>query len=214
MTATACDLLLIGLETEDLAATLRALDHRVFPIARIEAALAMIRARSFDLLFVAGPPADATMTAAIKAIRALDEVRAAMTPLLAWDRWGHEAETFRTAGADRVLSGPLNDAALADLLGLQDDAAPPSQAVLEHLRGSLSEALAELEQEDLPATRLADLGHRLKGSAATFALADLAEAARQAMQAALPGHDAQALLAALRRETALALEVINHRLNR
>jgi len=209
-----CDLLLIGQDTDTLAAALRALDHRVFPIARTEAALAMIRARGFDLLFVAGPPLDGTMVSVIRAIRALEDATAALAPLLAWDRHGDSTEAFKAAGADRVLSGPVNDAVLADLLGLEEGSAPPSATVMEHLRASLADCLAELEANGLAPSRLADLGHRLKGSAATFGLPDLAEAARQAMQAAMPGQDASSLLAALRRETALALEILRHRLDR
>ena len=87
-----CDLLLIGQDTDALADALRALDHRVFPIARAEAALAMIRARGFDLLFVAGPPVDATMVAIIQSIRALEDATAALAPLLAWDRFEDSAE--------------------------------------------------------------------------------------------------------------------------
>jgi len=209
-----CDLLLIGQDTDALADALRALDHRVFPIARAEAALAMIRARGFDLLFVAGPPVDATMVSMIRSIRALEDATAALAPLLAWDRFEESAEDFKAAGADRVLSGPVNDTVLADLLGLEEGSAPPSATVMEHLRASLADCLAELETDGLSPSRLADLGHRLKGSAATFGLPDLAEAARQAMQAARPGQDAPALLAALRRETALALETLRHRLDR
>lgn len=209
-----CDLLLIGQDTEDLANSLRALDHRVFPIARTEAALSMIRARGFDLLFVAGLPADGSMISALRAIRALEDAQAALAPLLAWDRDGGQAQSLLAAGADRVLSGPLTEAALTDLLGFDDATAPPPAAVLEHLRTSLAECLAELEADSVSPTRLADLGHRLKGSAATFALPDLAEAARTAMQATQPGQDSAALLSALRRETALALETVRHRLNR
>ena len=104
-----------------------------------------------------------------------------------------------TTPCDLLLIGPVNDAVLADLLGLEDDSAPPSAMVMEHLRASLADCLAELEADGLAPSRLADLGHRLKGSAATFAL---------------PGQDVSFLLAALRRETALALETLRHRLDR
>ncbi|HVI51804.1 MAG TPA: Hpt domain-containing protein [Candidatus Sulfotelmatobacter sp.] len=206
-----CDVLLIGQDTLPLADLLRALDHRVFPVSRLEVALHILKARCFDLLILAGAPADAGMTDTVLAIREMVEANAALATLVVWDRLGGETQALRAAGADRVVEGRLDDVKVAEMLGLRDDAPPPAE-VIRLLQSTLGECLGELERTSLTPSRLADIAHRLKGSASSFSLPDLAEAARAAMKASLPDQDAAALHRRLVQETALALDIVRLRL--
>lgn len=207
---TPCDVLLIGQDTQSLANWLRALDHRVFPVSRLEVTQHMLKARSFDLLFLAGAPADAAMTSTIRAIRGLEEANAALAPLVVWDRLGGESQALLAAGADQVAEGPLDDDKLARLLNLRSET-PPTGEILRLLQNTLGECQAELESASLTPSRLGDIAHRLKGSASSFSLPALAEAAREAMKAAQPGQNAERLLQRLRRETTLAIETVRAR---
>lgn len=220
------DILLLGTACEDLATALRQAKHRVFPVSRAEAALAMLSARPFDIILVASQPADIDLAEAIGRIRASTDARAAVTPLVARDVRGHDKDRLLAAGADHILTADVSLDWLTTLVSPagsgdrdpQTGVAPPETAQGRMLLRLLGETLrrqrAALDPDVFRPEHLADIAHRLKGSAANFGYRTLGALAEEAMHPPRDERRTGTLIVELRREVEIAIRDINRRLDK
>lgn len=220
------DILLLGTACEALAATLRQRRHRVFPISRTEAAAAMLTVRSFDVIVVTSQLADMGVADAVIRLRGGISATIAVTPLIVCGASGRDAERALTNGADHILD---EDGAIDWLAGRSHPSdedmndprvgvAPPDTAaghnLLRLLGETLGQQLAALDPRVFQPAHLADIAHRLKGSAANFGYTSLGTAAKEAMR---NSHDKDRMIdltAQLRQEIEKAMIDINQKLSR
>lgn len=220
------DILLLGTACEELATDLRQRQHRVFPVSRAEAAVAMLSVRPFDLIVVASQPTDIGLAEAVARLRTSTDARAAMAPLIARDVSGHDKDKLLAAGADHILAAGATLDSLAMLAmsantGEQDPrtgVAPAETSegrnLLRLLRETLRRQLAALDPAVFRPDHLTDIAHRLKGSAANFGYMTLGATAHDAMHGT--PHDQRridTLAGSLRQEIEKALRDIDRRLN-
>ncbi|MBC7906219.1 MAG: response regulator [Rhodospirillaceae bacterium] len=170
--AVLCFDLLVAGDCGALAAQLRGLGHRVFAVAD-DAALSMLAARPFDLVVVGGADVQSAHVQRIEAFRQA-AARHHPPPQVVSD--DESAETM----ISRLTEPTTQD--LNELLGAER---------LAQLRGLLLDGLRQhvgvLASPALDAERLAQIAHRIKGSAATLGLEALAAAADRALRAAEDG---------------------------
>ncbi len=190
---TCLDVLLPGGDRDGAEAKLRALGHRVFAVPRDDAALAMLKARPFDLVVISDATAER-----VAAFRATADAGNGKTRLLAVAAAPADPSAdgrLRAAGAHGVMLSPTEADALAAAIDatiqgiadeqVEDVLGPERLAQLRHiLIESLRDQVPLLSDPALPAAQLAAIAHRIKGSAANLGLDALAAAAGAAQAAA------------------------------
>jgi CheY-like chemotaxis protein/HPt (histidine-containing phosphotransfer) domain-containing protein len=178
---------------------LRAQGHRVFAVPAT-AALTMLGNRPFELVLAPGGADQVAALAQAGAVHRPPPLLAAISPV-------HDAALL-TAGADLVLPPTASP---EDVATLVERAAAPvnlgdllGSAKVDELRGLLLEGLRvhapALARPGMAADTLAQLAHRLKGSALALGLDALAAAAERALHAAENGGPNPELLDAARQE--------------
>ncbi|WP_158240658.1 Hpt domain-containing protein [Telmatospirillum siberiense] len=218
------DILLLGTACEDMAAGLRQRHYRVFPVSRTEAAVAMLNVRAFDVILLAGEPADMGTTDAVVRLRGGIGATAAVTPLVVCDSSEHGSELALAAGADRALdteaiiewlaglSSPADVEANDPCVGVALPETMTGHNLLRLLGETLRQQRAALDPAVFRPEHLADIAHRLKGSAANFGYAALGSVARDAMRFSEDPQLIVELAGKLRLEIEISINDIDHRL--
>lgn len=185
-------------------------DHDLVCVERGEDAVAQMSSRPFDLVLMDVRLAGAMNGVdATRAIRALENESAAMTPIIAMtanvSREDHAL--YCAAGMDEVIAKPIDRERLLDAVArhapVQGSAHPADPIVhgqaLDLFRNVCRTLTTEVEQAARTGDheRMSAIGHRLRGSAGLYGFGDLQQAAEDVEEVALRRGDLSAAVAKL-----------------
>lgn len=185
-------------------------DHDVLCVERGEDAVAQMAAHPFDLVLMDVRLAGAMNGVdATRAIRALENEAAALTPILAMTAnvSRDDQALYCAAGMDEVLAKPIDRERLLDAVARHAPVQGPSRTLdpaihrqaLDLFRNVCETLATEAEQAARTGDheRMSAIGHRLKGSAGLYGFAGLQKAAEAVEEIAIRRGDISAAAATL-----------------
>lgn len=178
------DVMVVGATPQNLQATLRRLDLRIFPVADMSAARTMMLSKTFPAVFLISPT-----------IAQIEQFRAQMGPslrIIVFDENAASAATqSRAAGADVVLSmDATSDLLTANLFPGEERMNPMEllepearEKIMQLFLENLNQQALKIEKGMMSSEALHAIAHRIAGSASNMGFQELADVAQDALTA-------------------------------